>query len=295
MCHWTSGDHLCRIWNKLTEGNGMVTLKNGHALKLAGENVSMQEADVIIVVNSCQDYSPSFKNLAKTIFLKMEPIYFDSFWSDLDARFLIAKINHTSDCFNNLEWHLNKTRADLDQSNYEHQKIHGHTLSSILSSKIWDQGQFMRLSFALKAQHHFHWHAYGAYHKDWLHYKGAPEHKDEALIPYKYSFAAENTFLPGYVTEKLIDCIMAETLCFYAGAPNVASFLNPLAFVAIDLFDHDKTIDLIQSMIDADTWEKRLPFIQQEKKRLLHELTMFPRIASILDKSKYKQNEDEKY
>ena len=50
-------------------------------------------------------------------------------------------------------------------------------------------------------------------------------------LPYKFSFAMENSAGPGYITEKIVSSYLANTIPIYWGAPDVASYLNPNAFI----------------------------------------------------------------
>lgn len=158
-------------------------------------------------------------------------------------------------------------------------------VSSIISGKAFTDGHKLRISFALYAQNFIKWDAYGNYgshNHAWTRYLGAPKYKDDALIPYKYSFACENSFINGYVTEKLMDCITAETLCLYYGAPNVATFIHPGPYIQLDLTDWPIAVKTIQQAISSQQWEKRLHLIKQEKHRILTEISMFPILWNII-------------
>lgn len=282
LCNWISGTDLCLYWDKLTDGN-LLILNNNLTIKLVGDDVSLEHADFIIIVNDNNEYIPTIDNLSKTIFLKMEPIYFTPFWKQIDKHFLIEKIDHFN-AYNSVEWHLNKTKQELSNSDYSKNKIKGDKISSILSNKNFDKGHKLRLQFAMYAQNFFEWDAYGTSEIQWNNYLGAPMFKDDALIPYKYSFASENNFLNGYVTEKLFDCILAETLCFYSGAPNVADIINPLAYVQINLNNFQESIKIIKDSIESNLWERRLVYIKNEKKRIINDIGLFSRIHKILSK-----------
>jgi len=288
LCNWDTGDGLCQTWDKLTDGNGTYT-KNNISIKMVGDYASIEDVNYIIIVNHARDFYPSLQDLSRTIFMKMEPDFLDKFWKDVDKKLLKAKIVHGSDHdninFNNLEWHVNKTRNELLVSDYTNMKTKGNTISSIISGKKLTKGHEMRLSFALHAQDLFEWDMYGnhgSHQYKWNKYLGSPKYKDDALIPYKYSFACENSFINGYITEKLIDCIVTETLCFYHGAPNVDKFIDSRAYIQLDLKDVNKSIKIIQNALQNNEWEKRLPHIKEAKKKILTELGMFPRLWNIL-------------
>ena len=76
-------------------------------------------------------------------------------------------------------------------------------------------------------------HVYGSNKFLWNQYNGSlPYHKkDEALLPYKYTFNVENNSIKNYCTEKLIDGILSETLVFYSGCYNIREYIDKRAFV----------------------------------------------------------------
>lgn len=290
LCNWDSGSGLCRTWDKLTDGNGTYT-KDNASIKMVGDETSTDDADFILVVNSAGQscWYPSMDELPRSIFLKMEPGFMDPFWRDVDRRLLKAKIVHGSDHdnsnYNNLEWHINKTKDELLSSDYSNLKTKGDIVSSVISGKAFTDGHKLRKAFALHAQNFIEWDAYGnygAHNHAWKRYLGAPQYKDTALIPYKYSFACENSFINGYVTEKLVDCIMSETLCFYYGAPNVSSFVDPRSYINLDLTEWDSAIKTMKDAIANKEWEKRLPHIKAAKRKILTETSMFPRLWEII-------------
>jgi hypothetical protein len=304
MCNWMSGKELCEYWNKLTDGNHTYS-KNNKEIKIFGEELSCDDADYIIVINNSNDYTYSEKNLSKTIFAKMEPIFISNFWKNIDSCFLKAKIVHGSDDSpaknvinrNLLEWLISIPKNELEKSDYAERKlkIKENRISSIISGKNQDEGQKIRINFALFAQNYMEWDNFGrnSHLIPWKNYFGPIEQKEKALIPYKYSFNCENMFINGFVTEKLIDCILCETLCFYYGCPNVKDFINEKAFVFLDLGHEDdypeerhkkwvKAVEKINNAIENNLWEKRLPYIKAEKKKILLETSMFPTFFNII-------------
>jgi len=296
LCNWDSGTGLCRTWDKLTDGNLTYTRDNA-SIKMVGDETPPDDADYILVVNLAswgqQSWYPSMDELSRVIFMKMEPGFMDPFWRDVDRRLLKAKIVHGSDHdhnnFNNLEWHINKTKDELLTSDYSDLKTKGDVVSSVISGKAFTDGHKLRKAFALHSQNFMDWDAYGnygAHNHAWNRYLGAPQYKDDALIPYKYSFACENSFINGYVTEKLVDCIMSETLCFYCGAPNVSKFIDPEAYIQLDLRKEEGSWDTaIKTMKDAianGEWEKRLVNIKKAKQKILTEMSMFPRLWEVI-------------
>ena len=62
-------------------------------------------------------------------------------------------------------------------------------------------------------------------------FQGPCDHKHELLSRYKYTIAYENTAYPGYVTEKVIDAIVASSVPVYLGAPDIVKQLPAAAFI----------------------------------------------------------------
>lgn len=60
---------------------------------------------------------------------------------------------------------------------------------------------------------------------------GPCDAKHELLSHYKYTIAYENTAYPGYVTEKVIDAIVASSVPVYFGAPDIVLQLPAEAFI----------------------------------------------------------------
>ena len=68
----------------------------------------------------------------------------------------------------------------------------------------------------------------------------------------KFSIAFENTYFPGYTTEKLSDPLLAGSIPIYSGNPRVAEIFNPKAFINVDDFSSDdEAIDYIRT-VDTD-------------------------------------------
>ncbi|WP_170137877.1 glycosyltransferase family 10 domain-containing protein [Chitinophaga dinghuensis] len=104
------------------------------------------------------------------------------------------------------------------------------------------------------------------------HYRGAIEEKYDALWPYKYHFACENSFHKGYFTEKIIDPIICECLTFYDGCPNLPEFIDPEAYIKINTDNMEESFETIAESIETDQWEKRIKAIKAQKERLLFHL-----------------------
>jgi hypothetical protein len=62
-------------------------------------------------------------------------------------------------------------------------------------------------------------------------YRGTVADKLSPLAGYRFGLVFENTRFPGYISEKLFDCFFARCIPIYSGAPDVAQYVPPAAFI----------------------------------------------------------------
>ena len=103
-------------------------------------------------------------------------------------------------------------------------------------------------------------------------YRGPIDTKADGLLPYRYTFNAENWIEPNYFTEKILDAILCETLCFYDGCPNLELFLDPETYIRIDMARPKEALATIREAIARDEWSRRIEAIRAQKRRLLDDL-----------------------
>ena len=125
---------------------------------------------------------------------------------------------------------------------------------------------------------------FGSNKWEYKNYKGTlPYHKkDDALFPYKYTFNVENNSEPNYITEKLYDAILSESLCFYSGCPNVKDVINPKAFVYLDLENFDKDMEIVKNAIENNLWKDRIEYIKKEKIKIIEQMSIFSQINKLI-------------
>jgi len=106
--------------------------------------------------------------------------------------------------------------------------------------------------------------------------------KDEGIMPYKYYFMAENNNEINFMTEKIWEPLLTETLCFYWGCPNLADWINPQAYIVLNLDNLEGSFQTVKQAILNNEWEKRLEIIRQEKQKVLEYFNFFPTLKRIL-------------
>jgi hypothetical protein len=86
---------------------------------------------------------------------------------------------------------------------------------------------------------------------------------------------------PNFITEKLWEPILCETLCFYYGCPNVTDHVNKDAFILLNMNDFEKSYQIIKKAIEEDLWASRIEIIRKEKMRIINEMSIFPRLEKL--------------
>jgi hypothetical protein len=62
-------------------------------------------------------------------------------------------------------------------------------------------------------------------------YRGPVADKLALLARFRFGLVFENTRFSGYISEKLFDCFFARCIPIYSGAPDVAQYVPPAAFI----------------------------------------------------------------
>jgi len=88
-------------------------------------------------------------------------------------------------------------------------------------------------------------------------YRGSVSTKSDILPRYKFSLCYENIKdHPGYVTEKIFDSLRSGTVPIYWGAPDIASYVDPEAFIDRRQFKTDKDLADFILFVDETRYQK---------------------------------------
>lgn len=103
--------------------------------------------------------------------------------------------------------------------------------------------------------------------------------KAAALDPYRYHIAIENYRGPHHWTEKLADAFLGMTLPFYYGCTNLTDYFPAESFIPIDIRDPAGARAIIEATIAGNEYERRLPAIEEARRRVLHDYNLFALVA----------------
>lgn len=173
-------------------------------------------------------------------------------------------------------WHIPRS---YDQLKTDDPPQKSKLASVIASNKVLYEGHSKRLAFARELETRLGGQVslFGRGINDFA-------TKWEVLAPYRYSVAIENDLIPHWITEKLADCFLTETFPFYAGAPNAGEYFPTDSFIAIDLEDPARSIDVIKETINTpDHYESSLSALRSAKDIYLDRESLFPLLVRLLE------------
>jgi hypothetical protein len=174
-----------------------------------------------------------------------------------------------------LPWHVNRSYSEL--INLEPGKGNKKNLVSCVSSNLNNlDGHLKRLKF-LKylTESKFDFDLFG---------RGINpiDDKFDALYPYKYSIAIENSSYPHYWTEKIADCFLSWTMPIYYGCSNITSYFPSGSMINIDINKPQEALELIKEAVAEDRWNKNLDAIAEARLLVLNNYQFFPKMAEFI-------------
>ena len=301
ICNWTDSKSVCNMWNNQSKGN--YTWNN---IKLTSDTDLIDYYVIINYPNPNPNYNNEKYIPEKTIVFQMEPSCIGQnvnygtktwgIWANPDPNNFLEVMCHKK-THNGCQWSIVDTYTQLMTEEIEKKYDY---ISIICSSKTNDPGHLKRIEFlkyndSLPNDEKIKIDIYGSVNKicpnlsSYKYYLEEHE-KGMGLKPYKYYFMAENNQEYNYITEKLWEPIVSECLCFYYGAPNASDYINPLAFIPVDLNNLEETYKIMKNAIENDLWSQRIDIIKQEKYKVLNYYNFFPTIERIICKDLWKNN-----
>ena len=285
LCNWKSSRDVCEEYNTMTKGN---YTWNDIQFVFNDSNI-----DYYVILNKPCDNS--YFDPARTIIFHLEPwcgndnqnwgVKTWGEWAEpSEEKFLCVRSQkkYLTPAF----WQLAISYTDFKTKKITKTK---NCISSVCSSKYFDPGHIKRIDFIKYAERIndlgviIDIYGQANYHK-FINYCGPCPNgtKDDCMFPYKYYFMSENNIEKNYITEKIWEPILTETLCFYWGCPNIADWVDPRAYIVLDLDDFDKSFQIIKSAIKNDLWSERIDIIRQEKTKVLEYFNIIPTIERII-------------
>ena len=292
LANWCSSRELCELFNRMTteeQYEWHFRGLDGAERRLRMTSSDDEPPDYWVLINAPPAGEDAQFEPDRTVVFQMEPLMWTEAMRERWGRWAapsplsFLQVRDHRRYRNSNDWWLGPSYAELRDGPPPEKSA---TMAACASTKYFDPGHVRRIDFLRFLDcRDIDIDIYGDPGNGFRRWRSAapPHDKSRALLPYRYYFDAENNPAPNFYTEKIVDCVLAETLCFYWGCPNLDSFLDPRAFVRLELEDFEADLARIREAIASDEWSKRLPYIRAEKRRILDEYQFFPTLARVLD------------
>lgn len=290
LANWCDSRQLCELYNRMTtDGNYEWVFRDLNGATRRLRITWDDEPDFWAVCNAPPPERADTLDRSRTVVFQMEPLMAGEAmrdrWGEWAAPSPLSflQVRDHRRYRNSCDWWVGLTHAELVRSELPGKS---RSMAACVSRKYNDPGHRKRVDFLhfLDAQD-LDLDVYGHPEHGFHRYRGPTPQWDKStcLLPYRYYFDAENNAIPNFFTEKIVDCLLAETLCFYWGCPNLDSYFDPRAFIQLELDDFDADLARIREAIATDEWTRRLPYIRAEKRRILEDYGFFATLARAID------------
>jgi hypothetical protein len=99
--------------------------------------------------------------------------------------------------------------------------------------------------------------------------------KADAILPYRYHVALENSRLRDYWTEKLSDSFLGWSFPIYSGCENIGDYFSEDSLIRIDIGRPDEAIATIESVMDQELTYERMAGLAAARSLVLDRYNTF--------------------
>jgi hypothetical protein len=87
-------------------------------------------------------------------------------------------------------------------------------------------------------------------------YKGSVEDKISTMSNYRFALCVENIVYPGYITEKIFDCLFAGCIPIYYGAPDIQEYIPKNCYIDYREFKNNYELDYYLQNFDSTKYNE---------------------------------------
>jgi hypothetical protein len=106
--------------------------------------------------------------------------------------------------------------------------------------------------------------------------------KLDAIAPFKYHLAIENSVEPHYWSEKLADAFLGDAMPIYCGCPNVSEYFPADSICRIDVRDHAAALRSIEAALASDAFSRTAALRAAAREQLMDQHNLFAFLARVL-------------
>lgn len=166
----------------------------------------------------------------------------NKYWSNKKRRFLCLINSNKKPARNIGELYSKRIEAIVYFAKHKNIDLYGPSWNKIFPNK------------------HFYWPIFKHHNTLISIYRGKAKSKYKTLSEYKFILCFENMIMPGYITEKIFDCLFSGTIPIYLGAPDISNYVNNNCFIDFRDFNnnYDKLQTFLLALTDRDLQKYRL-------------------------------------
>ncbi len=258
-------------------------------------NSAVTECDYWVIYNGVSQPETAYCPSQNTILITGEPPSIIDYPDDYTRQFarVVSCHSHISHprlilSQTGLCWHTGRVLVDINNRqsviNRDYDDFKDmHTLpksklmSVITSSKDFTEGHQKRLNFVRRLKDYFgeDIDVFG---------RGIREVDDkwDAISPYKYHIALENSAYPHYWTEKLGDVYLSGAYPIYYGCPNLEDYFPAGSYTRINIDDVEGAISVTEACIREQRYEASADKVIEARNLVLDRYNLFALIAELI-------------
>ena len=178
-----------------------------------------------------------------------------------------------------LNWLVNKTYDELTQMDAAYgvvSKDKNKLFSGVISGHNALEGHYFRLKVLEEIKQKFEMDLFGKRHNF------IPD-KWDALYPYQFSLAMENSSQPDYWTEKIMDCYLACTMPVYYGCSNIDKYFPKDSFIQLDVNNLTYSLDSLKEKLTTEFFQSNYDHILEARELCLYKYSTAAGLSNIIE------------
>ena len=178
-----------------------------------------------------------------------------------------------------LNWLVNKTYDELTQMDAAYgvvSKDKNKLFSGVISGHNALEGHYFRLKVLEEIKQKFEMDLFGKRHNF------IPD-KWDALYPYQFSLAMENSSQPDYWTEKIMDCYLACTMPIYYGCSNIDKYFPKDSFIQLDVNNLTYSLDSLKEKLTTEFFQSNYDHILEARELCLYKYSTAAGLSNIIE------------
>ena len=184
-----------------------------------------------------------------------------------------------------LNWLVNKSYDQLVQLDTAYSstcKEKTKLFSGVISGHNALSGHYFRLKILEDIKREFEIGLFGKRHNF------IPD-KWDALYPYQFSLAMENSSQPDYWTEKIMDCYLACTMPAYYGCSNIEKYFPRGSFIQLDVDNLTYSLDSLKEKLTSEFFSNNYDRILEARELCLNKYSTAAGLSNIIETHYVKQ------